>query len=114
MANIHPILGTGDHSEFYQLKANETISDRFKLLNIPCCLDTVVRHKILNVRISAKWGPQYFKDLYREHIWSEIIRNVLEVRIILEEILGPFIDMTGCESLTQDHSLTHIVVKVSV
>ena len=50
----------------------------------------------------------------REHIWSEIIRNALKVRVILQKILGPFIDMTGCGALSQDHSLTHIEIKITV
>jgi hypothetical protein len=57
-------------------------------------LDTFVSYKFLNVSICAEWGPQYFNDLYREHIrgWSEIIlTDDLKVMVILQEVLGPFI-----------------------
>ena len=77
-------------------------------------LDTFVSYKFLNVSICAEWGPQYFNALYREHLWSEIICNALKVRVILDKMWSPFVDMPSGRALCKDHSLAHIKVQVTV
>jgi hypothetical protein len=108
------VFSAGVHVIFYQLMENQTIGDRFKIFHISHHLDTVVSYELLNVSICTQRSPQYFHALYREHIGSEIIDNALEVRVILQEILDPFINMTICRTLSQNHGLTHIKIKVSV
>ena len=55
------------------------------LVNIPSDLDTILIHVILDVSVCTFWSPKYFNTLHGEHIQSEILRNVLKTRVILQK-----------------------------
>ena len=93
---------------------DETISQGFKLLNVPCYLYEVLRHEVPDVDICVKRGPHHLNDLYREHLLRGVIRNALKVRVILKKMLNPFVDIPNVRTLWQDHSLSHINVQVTI
>ena len=99
----------------YQLKVSEAISQGFKLLYISDDIYALLSHEILDVALGAYRGPQDFNALYREHLWSKIIRNILKVRVGPKKMLGPFVQMTSRNrALCQELSLAHVKVQVAV
>ena len=85
------MLCVGVHGLLYQLKMDETISQGFKLLHIPCYLYAVLSHEMPDVDICVSRVPNHFDALYREHLFSEVIHHTLKVRVILKKMLSTIV-----------------------
>ena len=92
----------------------ETISQGLKLVHVPHNLYAILSHKILDVCVRAYRGSQHFDSRRREHSWSKVIRNALQVGVSLKKILSPFKYMTSRGTLCQKLSLAHIKVQVAI
>ena len=63
---------------------------------------------------SESFLPQHFDAGGCEHLWREIVDNILKVGVIVKKILSPFIYMTSRRALGQELSFAHIKVQVAV
>ena len=108
------ILSTCVHTKFHELIVYKTISEIVMLVHIPCDLDTILSHLILDVSVCAYWSPKYFNTLHGEHIQSEILLNVLKAWVILQKNLRLIIHVTCCGALSQEHGFTEIEIKVAI
>ena len=63
-------------AEFQHVSMNETIGETVMFSDIFHDFETVLGHKSLNETVITYWSSKYFNTLSREHVMSEMMRNI--------------------------------------
>ena len=70
--------------------------------------------KLFNVKVCANGSPQDFDALDGEHIESKIMHNVLKTWVILQKKFSPFVYVTTCGTLSQEHCFVQVKIKIDI